>query len=92
MNDESTTARMVWGYLALITFGIFGVHRFMLGRPYTGVLYAFTGGLLGIGLIFDFFIGVNILICSLNNSIKDRYFPNLMLEKMQIIQMELFLP
>ena len=58
MNDESTTARMIWGYLALIAFGVFGVHRFMLGRPMTGLLYAFTGGLLGVGLVFDFFVGV----------------------------------
>ena len=58
MNDEATRMRMLWGYLALITFGVFGVHRFMLGRPVTGLLYALTGGLLGAGLVFDFFIGV----------------------------------
>ena len=57
-RSESTSTRIIWGYLALVTFGVFGLHRFYLGRPLSGIVYAFTGGLLGIGLIYDFFVGV----------------------------------
>ncbi len=39
----------------LLTFlGIFGIHRMYMGKWLTGVLYLFTGGLLGIGIIYDF--------------------------------------
>lgn len=39
----------------LLTFlGLFGVHRMYLGKWVTGVLYLLTGGLLGIGYIYDY--------------------------------------
>ena len=38
----------------LLTFlGIFGIHRFYMGKWITGILYFFTAGLLGIGLLYD---------------------------------------
>ena len=38
----------------LLTFlGIFGVHRFYLGKWVTGIIYFFTGGLLLIGYLYD---------------------------------------
>jgi len=36
-------------------FGALGFHRFYLGKIPSGVLWMFTGGLLGIGSLFDFF-------------------------------------
>jgi hypothetical protein len=36
-------------------FGALGLHRFYLRKIGTGVLYALTGGLAGIGCIYDFF-------------------------------------
>lgn len=39
----------------LLTFlGLFGVHRFYLGKLFTGILYLFTAGLFGIGYIYDY--------------------------------------
>ncbi len=50
----------------LLTFlGIFGVHRFYLGKIGTGILYLLTLGLLGIGLIYDFWT-LNSQISELN--------------------------
>ena len=39
----------------LLTFiGVLGIHRFYMGKWGTGLLYLLTLGLLGIGLIYDF--------------------------------------
>lgn len=39
----------------LLTFlGIFGVHRFYLGKWLSGLLWLFTGGLLMVGVAYDF--------------------------------------
>ena len=39
----------------LLTFlGYFGMHRFYLGKIFTGILYLLTIGLFGIGYIYDY--------------------------------------
>lgn len=39
----------------LLTFlGIFGIHRFYMGKFFTGLLYLCTGGLFLIGILYDF--------------------------------------
>jgi TM2 domain-containing membrane protein YozV len=39
----------------LLTFlGILGVHRFYMGKWFTGILYLLTGGLFLIGYIYDY--------------------------------------
>lgn len=35
-------------------FGVLGIHRFIVGKIGTGILYLFTAGLFGIGVIVDF--------------------------------------
>lgn len=40
-------------WLLLIFLGIFGVHRFYMGKILTGLLYLLTGGLFGIGYVYD---------------------------------------
>jgi TM2 domain-containing membrane protein YozV len=39
----------------LLTFlGIFGIHRFYMGKWITGLIYLLTGGLFLVGVIYDF--------------------------------------
>ncbi len=39
----------------LLTFlGLLGIHRFYMGKWGTGLLYLLTGGLIGIGVLYDF--------------------------------------
>ena len=39
----------------LLTFlGIFGIHRFYLGKWFSGLIYLCTVGLFGFGIIYDF--------------------------------------
>jgi TM2 domain-containing membrane protein YozV len=42
------------GWLLLTFLGIFGVHRFYMGKIITGLLYLISGGLFGIGILYDF--------------------------------------
>ena len=52
----------------LLTFlGVFGIHRFYLGKWGTGILYLLTLGVLGLGLIYDFWT-LNAQISELNAS------------------------
>ncbi len=40
-------------FLLCLFFGVFGAHKFYEGKILLGIVYIFTGGLLGIGVIFD---------------------------------------
>lgn len=42
-------------YVLLICFGWFGVHRFYLGKWFSGLIYLGTFGLLGLGVLLDLF-------------------------------------
>ena len=40
-------------WLLLAFLGLFGIHRMYMGKWITGLVYLLTGGLLGIGYIYD---------------------------------------
>jgi TM2 domain-containing membrane protein YozV len=68
--DRDADRRFVQGRLdytvawVLLTFlGVFGVHRFYLGKWVTGLLYLVTGGGFLIGIVYDF--------CTLNTQISE---------------------
>lgn len=46
-----------WVSLLLCLFlGVFGAHKFYEGKVLAGFIYIISGGLFGIGLLFDFFV------------------------------------
>jgi len=69
--SRSATARFTPGHIdysvawILLTFlGLFGIHRFYMGKILTGILWLVTAGLFGIGWLYDF--------CTLNSQINER--------------------
>ena len=69
MKLERNTHSTTLGYLLWI-FGFTGAHRFYFGRPITGTLWFFTGGLFLIGWIIDVF-----LIPSMDRTADVKYVP-----------------
>ncbi|MDP6358812.1 MAG: TM2 domain-containing protein [Planctomycetota bacterium] len=45
---------VAWILLAIPVLGVLGIHRFYMGKLLTGILYLCTGGIFGIGLIYDY--------------------------------------
>ncbi|MBP3627619.1 MAG: TM2 domain-containing protein [Clostridia bacterium] len=43
-------------FFLCLFLGVFGAHKFYEGRILLGILYIFTGGLFGIGVIIDLVI------------------------------------
>jgi len=50
-TDGRCDYNLAW--LLLVFLGIFGAHRFYLGKYVTAVIYLLTGGLFGIGYVYD---------------------------------------
>ncbi|MDA0766795.1 MAG: NINE protein [Verrucomicrobia bacterium] len=40
-------------FLLLWFLGLLGIHRFYLGKPLSGILFLLTGGLFGLGWLYD---------------------------------------
>ena len=59
--DRSADARFTEGridysiaWLLLTFLGLFGIHRFYLGKVFTGILWLLTGGLFLLGYLYDY--------------------------------------
>jgi TM2 domain-containing membrane protein YozV len=55
MTNRNDTHLKTVGYILWI-FGFTGSHRFYYGKPFSGTIYFFTLGLLGIGWLIDLFL------------------------------------
>ena len=42
------------GWVLLTFLGLFGIHRMYMGKWLTGLVYLLTGGIFGIGYLYDF--------------------------------------
>lgn len=40
-------------WILLTFFGLFGIHRFYMGKWITGIVYLLSGGTFGIGYVYD---------------------------------------
>src|SRR6185503_12163928 len=69
MSMKRNTHSKLIGYLLWI-FGFTGAHRFYFGKPITGTIWFFTGGLFLIGWIVDLF-----LISSMDRKADLKYVP-----------------
>lgn len=59
--DGDINYNLTW---ILLTFlGVFGIHRFYMGKWITGIIYLLTLGLVGLGVLYDW--------CTLNDQIDD---------------------
>ena len=45
--------QIAWVLLVVPFFGLIGVHRFYMGKIVTGIIWLVTGGLFGIGWLYD---------------------------------------
>lgn len=59
--DDEADARFTPGkhdynlaWILLTFLGVFGIHRFYLGKWISGIIWLCTGGLLTLGLLYDF--------------------------------------
>ena len=52
-------------WILLTFFGMFGIHRFYLGKWFTGVIWLVTGGFFFIGWLYDF-LNLNEMISEQN--------------------------
>ncbi len=68
MENKNTHSKFI-GYVLWLV-GFMGAHRFYFGKPISGTIYFFTGGLLGIGWLVDLF-----LIPSLDRDAENKYKP-----------------
>tara|TARA_Y100001970_G_scaffold277345_1_gene381401 strand:- start:2875 stop:3096 length:222 start_codon:yes stop_codon:yes gene_type:complete len=64
MADEISEKKGIILLILWIIFGFLGVHRFYAGRVGTGIIFLLSGGIFGLGFLYD-------LILILTQRLKD---------------------
>jgi len=55
-------------WLLLFFLGIFGIHRMYMGKWLSGIIYLFTLGFFGLGILYDLFtLNEQIAVCNQNS-------------------------
>jgi TM2 domain-containing membrane protein YozV len=54
MEEQLSDKKRLPALLLCFFFGVFGVHRFYVGKIGTGILWFFTLGIVGFGALIDF--------------------------------------
>ena len=52
-QEEQSKKERLTALLLCVFLSVLGIHRFYVGKIVTGILWALTGGFLGLGLIID---------------------------------------
>lgn len=52
----SSEKRILPALILCFFVGFLGIHRFYVGKVGTGILWLFTGGIFGIGVLIDFIL------------------------------------
>ena len=52
-HDGPYDYNVAWLMLVFFGLGLLGAHRFYMGKWISGLVYLFTGGLVGIGVLYD---------------------------------------
>lgn len=73
--EGDTDYSLAW--ICLLLLGIFGVHRFYMGKWITGILYLFTGGFFLLGILYDLWT-LNSQVDELNREDYERVVPGRM--------------
>ena len=55
-RDTTKVCILISSSLLVGGFGVLGLHRFYMGRWFSGLIWLFTLGLFGIGAILDIFL------------------------------------
>jgi TM2 domain-containing membrane protein YozV len=62
--NEKKSLFLAYGFL--LFFGTWGLHRFYLGKPFSGLFYLLTCGIFGLGVVYDFF-ALPFHVCAANS-------------------------
>ncbi len=65
-HEGAVDYNLAWIFLTFL--GLLGIHRFYMGKWITGIIYLLTGGLFGLGYIYDFWT-LNDQISLINGSV-----------------------
>ena len=66
-SGGATSYKEFGGFRFLTFLGVFGIHRFYMGKIVTGLIYLLTGGLFLVGIVYDYWT-LNEQISELNRA------------------------